>query len=59
VGTIWNTQINCVGRMLSFGMLKRVVHIVTAGLYKVNYYLNSQAHWPDEQVDLVHSTNLI
>jgi hypothetical protein len=33
--TIRNTQIHCVGRMQSFGMLKWVVHIVTTGLYRV------------------------
>jgi hypothetical protein len=34
VRTIRNTQIlvHCVGRMYSFGVLKRVVHIVTTGL---------------------------
>jgi hypothetical protein len=32
VRTIRNTQIHCVGRMQSFGMLKQVVHIVTTGL---------------------------
>jgi hypothetical protein len=32
VRTIRNTQIHSVGRMQSFGMLKQVVHIVTAGL---------------------------
>jgi hypothetical protein len=29
VRTIRNTQIHCVGRMQSFGVLKQVVHIVT------------------------------
>jgi hypothetical protein len=32
VGTIRTTQIHCVGRMQSFGVLKQVVHIVTDGL---------------------------
>jgi hypothetical protein len=35
VRTIRNTQIHCVGRMQSFSVLKRVVHIVTTGLLRV------------------------
>jgi hypothetical protein len=32
--SVWfsNTQIHCVGRMQNFGVLMRVVHIVTTGL---------------------------
>jgi hypothetical protein len=33
VRTIWNTQIDSLGRMQSFGVLEQVVHIVTTGLY--------------------------
>jgi hypothetical protein len=29
-----NTQRHCMGRMQSFSMLKKAVHIVTTGLYK-------------------------
>jgi hypothetical protein len=32
VRTIWNIQIDCVGRMQSFRALKQVVRIVTTGL---------------------------
>jgi hypothetical protein len=35
VRTVRKTQIHCMGRMLSFAMLRRVVRIVTTGLETV------------------------
>jgi hypothetical protein len=41
VRTIRNTQIHCVGRTQSFGVLKQMAHILTNRLQRVNRYIRS------------------